>query len=174
MTTPTIKKDQAQQQAERARDSAGQAVDKAKEGVGHAADAARESFGQAADKARDAASQAGQAVSSAASAATQAVGQAATSAAHTVGHKAEQATTAVGSGMQHLADTVRHQGPESGMLGSASHAVADTLDQTGKYIEDRNLSGMMDDVTGLIKRNPIPAVMVGLGVGFLLGRLLRS
>jgi len=76
--------------------------------------------------------------------------------------------------MQSLADTVRQHTPESGVLGSASRSVADTLDQTGKYVEDRNLSGMMDDVTGLIKRNPIPAVLIGLGIGFLIGRTLRS
>jgi hypothetical protein len=161
--TPTTKKDQAQQHADKARESAGQAVDKAKEGAHNAADAAR-----------DAASHAGQAIGSAASAATQAVQNAASSAAHAVGHKAEQATSALGSGMQSLADTVRDRGPESGMLGSASHYVADTLDSTGRYIEDRNLSGMFDDVTGLIRRNPIPAVLVGMGIGFLLGRVLRS
>jgi hypothetical protein len=33
---------------------------------------------------------------------------------------------------------------------------------------------MMEDVTGLIKRNPIPAVLIGLGIGFMLGRMLRS
>jgi hypothetical protein len=60
------------------------------------------------------------------------------------------------------------------VLGSASHFVADKLDSAGQYVEDRNLSGMMDDVTGLIKRNPIPAVLIGLGIGFLLGRTLRS
>jgi ElaB/YqjD/DUF883 family membrane-anchored ribosome-binding protein len=76
--------------------------------------------------------------------------------------------------MQQLADTVRHQGPGSGMLGTATNYAADTLEQAGSYIEDRNLGGMMEDVTGLIRRNPIPAVLVGLGVGFLLGRVLRS
>jgi ElaB/YqjD/DUF883 family membrane-anchored ribosome-binding protein len=174
MSTPTFKKDQAQQQADKARESAGQAVDKAREGASHAADAARGDLSQAADKARDAASHAGQAVTSAASAAGHAVKDAASSAAHTVGQKAEQATTAVGSGMQSLADTVRHKGPEGGVLGTASEYVAETLDETGKYIEDKNLKGMMDDMTGLIKRNPIPAVLIGLGIGFLLGRTLRS
>jgi hypothetical protein len=174
MTTPTIKKDQAQQHADKAQQSAGQAVDRAKEGAHQAVDAAREGFGQAADKAKDAASHAGQALQNAASAAGQTVQQAASSAAHTVGHKAEQATSAVGSGMQQLADTVRDKAPDSGVLGSAAQYAADTLDETGKYIHDKNLSGMMDDVTGLIKRNPIPAVLIGLGVGFLLGRALRS
>jgi hypothetical protein len=173
MTTPTIKKDQAQQQAEKARESAGQAADRAREGVSQASDAAREGFSQAADKAREAASHAGQAVQHAASAAGQAVQQTASNVGHTVAHKAEQATSAVGSGMQSLAETVRKQGPDSGALGTASHRVADTLDSTGQYIQDRNLPGMMDDLTGLIKRNPIPAVFIGLGIGFLLGRVLR-
>jgi len=175
MTIPTsTKKDQAQQHADQARQSAGQAVDKAKEGAGHAADAAREGVGQAADRARDAASHAGQAVQSAAAAAGQTVQNAASSAAHTIGHKAEQATSAVGSGMQSLADTVRDRAPDSGMLGSAAGYAADTLENTGRYIEDRNLTGMMDDLTGMIKRNPMPAVLIGLGIGFLLGRTLRS
>jgi hypothetical protein len=60
------------------------------------------------------------------------------------------------------------------MLGSATRAVADGLEGTGKYLEDKNLSGMMDDMTGLIKRNPIPAVLLGLGIGFLVGRALSS
>jgi ElaB/YqjD/DUF883 family membrane-anchored ribosome-binding protein len=152
MSSPTAKKDQAQQHADQARHSAGQAVDKAKEGFGQAADKAREAAGQAGEALRDTASATGQAVA----------------------NKAEQATAAVGSGMHNLADTVRQHTPESGMLGSASRSVADTLDTTGRYIEDRNLSGMMEDLTGLVRRNPIPAVLIGLGVGFLLGRALRS
>jgi hypothetical protein len=33
---------------------------------------------------------------------------------------------------------------------------------------------MMDDIGGLIKRNPLPAVLLALGVGFLVGRALSS
>jgi ElaB/YqjD/DUF883 family membrane-anchored ribosome-binding protein len=152
MSSPTTKKDQAQQHADQARQAAGQAAERAREGVSQAADKAREAAGNVGEAARHAAS---------------AVGQ-------TVGQRAEGATSTVGSGMQSLADTVRQHTPDSGMLGSASGYVADTLDQTGRYIEERNLSGMMDDMTELIKRNPIPAVLIGLGIGFLLGRTLRS
>jgi hypothetical protein len=60
------------------------------------------------------------------------------------------------------------------MLGSASKSVADAIDNAGKYVEDKNLHGMMDDVTGLIKRNPVPALLLGLGIGFLIGRALSS
>ena len=31
-----------------------------------------------------------------------------------------------------------------------------------------------DDLTNLIRRNPIPALLLGVGVGFLLARAIRS
>jgi hypothetical protein len=120
---------------------------------------AKEQAGQAIDKVKDAASHAGEAVSSAASA---------------VGQKAEDAVGAVGHGIQNLAGQVRDTGPKEGMLGTATRTVADSLEGTGKYIEDKNLHGMVDDVTGLIKRNPIPALLLAVGIGFLVGRALSN
>jgi len=102
------------------------------------------------------------------------VGETVQHAAQAVGQKAEDATAAVGSGIQSMAAKVREKGPHEGMLGSATQTVASAIDETGKYLHDKNLSGMMDDMTGLIKRNPIPAVLIGLGVGFLIGRVLSS
>jgi hypothetical protein len=135
---------------------------------------AKEQAGQAVEKGREAASHAGESLSSAASAVGQAVSNKASDAAHVVGQKAEDATSAVGQGMQTAADKVREYTPNEGMLGSASRSVAGAIDSAGKYVEDKNLSGMVDDVTNLIKRNPLPALLVGLGVGFLIGRVLSS
>jgi ElaB/YqjD/DUF883 family membrane-anchored ribosome-binding protein len=120
---------------------------------------AREAAGHVADKAGDLTSQASDAVKGAA---------------NYVGQKAEDATAAVGQSVQSAAGTVRDSGPNSGVLGSATRAVADTMEGAGKYLEDKNLHGMVDDMTGLIKRNPIPAVLIGLGIGFLVGRALSS
>jgi hypothetical protein len=120
---------------------------------------ARDQAGQAVDKARDAASHAGEAMSSAAQA---------------VGQKAEDATASVGRSLEGVAQTVRDQGPNAGVLGTATHTVADAIEGTGKYLEDKNLHGMMEDVTGLITRNPIPAVLIGMGIGFLVGRALAG
>jgi hypothetical protein len=52
--------------------------------------------------------------------------------------------------------------------------VADTLETGGRYLQEHGLSGIGDDFSNLIRRNPIPAVLVGIGVGFLLARSLRS
>jgi len=91
-----------------------------------------------------------------------------------LGQKAEGAAEAVGSGMQSLAGTIRDRGPQGGMLGGAASGVASALDSSGRYLEEQGLSGIADDVTNLIRRNPIPAMLIGVGLGFLLARLTRS
>jgi hypothetical protein len=95
-------------------------------------------------------------------------------AASTVGRSAEDATHAVGRGMESLADTVRQNLPREGVIGSAASTVASSLETGGRYLEKEGLQGMADDLTGLIRRNPIPALLVGIGLGFFLARLTRS
>jgi len=146
-----------------AQNEANKALDKGREAAGHATEAAR-----------DAASSVGQAASNLASSVGHSVSQKAGDVAHNVGQRAEDATSALGSGISSLAGTVRDSAPQSGMLGTAGRQVADTMDTVGHYVSDKNLSGMMDDVTGLVRRNPIPALLIGLGVGFLIGRVLSS
>jgi hypothetical protein len=120
---------------------------KAQETAGNVVDKAKQVAGNVADKARDVAS--------------------------AVGDKAESATQAVGSGMQSLAGTIRDKGPQGGVLGGAASGVAGALESSGRYLEQEGLSGMAEDLTNLIRRNPIPAVLVGVGLGFLLARLTR-
>jgi len=122
------------------------------------------------EKAKDVAQQAGDKAKEAAST----VGDMASSAASSVGKTADKWTSATGSGMKNLGDTLEEKGPHGGMLGSASHAVASTLAEGGKYLEREGLSGMMEDVTNLVRRNPMPAILVGIGLGYLIGRTLGS
>ena len=144
---------------DKAKDAASTAYDKAKDTASTAVDKAKDVAGTAYDRAKDMAGQAGEAISSAAS---------------TVGKRAEDATASAGHGMQSLAGTMREQGPSSGMLGQATRGVAGALEQGGRYLEEKHLSGMADDLTSVIKNHPIPALLIGLGVGFLLGRAIRS
>jgi ElaB/YqjD/DUF883 family membrane-anchored ribosome-binding protein len=120
-------------------------------------------------KAQDFAHQAGQKVQDFAHSASQRVQDAASN----VGQRAEDAASSLGSGLQNAADRVRDKLPREGMLGRASGAVADALDSTGRYIEEKNITGIASDVTDVIRRNPIPAVLVAVGLGFLLGRTMR-
>jgi len=157
------------QAGQTAQDAARVAGQKAQDFAQTAGQKAQDFTQAAGQKAQDFAHAAGQKVQEVASAATQKVQDAAA----TVGHKAEDATAAVGRGLETAADKVRGNLPREGMLGRASGAVADTLDRTGHYIEERNIRGIANDVTEVIRRNPIPAVLVAVGLGFLLGRTLR-
>jgi ElaB/YqjD/DUF883 family membrane-anchored ribosome-binding protein len=158
------------QAGQTARD-AGQTAGQKAEDLAHAAGQKAADLANAAgQKASDLAHTAGQKASDL----THAAGQKVQDAARTVGHKAEDATSAVGSSFQTAADKVREKLPHEGMLGKASEAVADALDRSGHYIQEKNIRGMADDVTEVIKRNPIPAVFIAVGLGYLLGRTLRS
>ena len=116
---------------------------------------AKEAASNLTDKAKDAAS---------------AVGQRMSDTAGYVGHRAEDATAAAGGGLKSLASQVRQNAPHEGMLGSAASGVASALDRTGDYLREQGLSGMANDFTNLIRRNPIPALFIGVAVGFLIAR----
>jgi hypothetical protein len=60
------------------------------------------------------------------------------------------------------------------MLGSAASRVADTLDSGARYLEQEGLSGMAGDVTEMVRRNPIPALLIAVAVGVLIARATRS
>lgn len=128
--------------------------------------AAKEVAGSVADKAGEVASRAREVASTVADKA----GEVATS----IGNKAVEAKSAVGSGMKSLADSIREKTPGAGMLGSASTAMADTLESGGRYLQHHSLGAIGEDLTGVIRKHPVPAIMSGICLGYLIGRALRS
>jgi ElaB/YqjD/DUF883 family membrane-anchored ribosome-binding protein len=143
------------QVTEKAKEFGSQAADKAKDLGSHAADKAKDLGGQVMDKAKEAMSS---------------VGETATN----LGKKADEYTATAGTSVKQFGDRIEEQGPHGGMLGQATHAVADTFRTSGQYIEEHKLSGMAEDMAGMIRRNPLPAVCIGFGIGFLLGRAMRA
>lgn len=89
-----------------------------------------------------------------------------------IGTKADQATAAAGRGIQSAADTIRENTPNEGILGSAAEAVSSTVERGGRYLEEKRISGMMDDLTDTIRNHPVPALLIAVGVGFLLARAM--
>jgi len=159
MANPTSTKDFGHTAADKAKEAANTAFDKTKEAAHTAYDKTKEATGTMLDKAKETASSVGDAIGSAASSA---------------GKTADRLAASAGTGVKHLGETIREKGPHDGMLAGATQAVGNTLEEGGKYLEQEGFSGMMDDVTDLIRRNPVPAVLVGIGIGFLIGRTLGS
>jgi ElaB/YqjD/DUF883 family membrane-anchored ribosome-binding protein len=102
------------------------------------------------------------------------VGEMATQAVCAAGKKADDLTATAGSDIKKWGDQLSEKTPHQGLIGQASQAVAGTLQESGLYLEEAKLSGVANDVSKLIQRNPVPAVFIGFGLGFLLGRALRS
>ena len=130
----------------------------------------KEDWNQAANKAREAAAGVGEMASQAACA----VGSMASHAACDVGKKADDLTASAGIGIQELGDRLSKNTPHSGVLGSASQAVARSVKDSGEYLEGAKLSGMTEDFAQLIRKNPLPAVFIALGLGWFVARKLRS
>jgi len=102
------------------------------------------------------------------------VQQKAGDAASFVGQKAEDAAGAVGQRMQSAAGSIRRSGPQEGMLGNASSVLASTLENAGRELQEHGLSGVADDLTNMIRRHPVPSILIGIGVGFLLARTMTK
>jgi hypothetical protein len=128
----------------KAQDLGQTAMSQARETASNVAEKARDTASGMADRARDAAGY--------------------------VGQRADDATAAAGGQLKSLAGQVRQRAPHEGMLGSASEGVASALDRTGDYLREQGLSGMAEDFTNLIRRNPIPALLIGVAFGFLVAR----
>jgi len=88
--------------------------------------------------------------------------------------KAGQSMSAVGEKIGSLAETIRGRAPHEGAMGTAATTVANKLDAAGSYLQEKDVDHMMGDLTGVIRRYPIPALLIGLGIGYLLaGRARR-
>jgi len=86
---------------------------------------------------------------------------------------ANQATSAVGEQLGSLAGTMRDKAPGEGTAGRAATAVADTLSAAGSYLQEKKVEHVAGDVADLIRRYPIPSLLIGLGIGYLLARSTR-
>lgn len=87
--------------------------------------------------------------------------------------KTSQPGSAVGEKIGSLADTLREKAPHEGKMGTAATAVAERLGAAGSYLQEKNLEHVMGDLSDMIRRHPIPALLIGLGIGYLLARGAR-
>jgi uncharacterized protein YjbJ (UPF0337 family) len=87
---------------------------------------------------------------------------------------AAQSVSAVGEKIGSLADAIREKAPHEGAIGTAATTVANKLGAAGSYLQEKKMDHMVGDLTGMIRRYPIPALLIGLGIGYLLaGRARR-
>ena len=89
------------------------------------------------------------------------------------------ATTAVAGGLESAqgaiatATTAVAGGVESaqGAIATATTAVADGVESASSYLQERKFEDMATDLTALIRQYPVPSLLVGMGLGYILARL---
>lgn len=86
---------------------------------------------------------------------------------------ASQPISAVGEKIGSLADVIRDKAPHEGTVGTAASAVAGKLDAAGSYLQTKDFDHMVSDLSGMIRRYPIPSLLIGLGIGYLLAKSTR-
>jgi len=98
------------------------------------------------------------------------LGTMATDAATEAGKRADEFVSAAGAQIQGFSRKMSEAGPQSGILRDASQAVANTVRSGGDYLHDQKFSGISDDLAKVIQRNPISAVLIALGIGWVIAR----
>jgi len=83
-----------------------------------------------------------------------------------IGERAQDAMQAVQSGIKQAGETIRDYVP-------SGSRVSDAFSSTRGYLQD-NLGNVGEDLTSMVRRNPIPALLCAAALGFMLARVTRS
>ncbi|HWP59433.1 MAG TPA: hypothetical protein VNL14_16185 [Candidatus Acidoferrales bacterium] len=86
--------------------------------------------------------------------------------------RAREVSSRLGHKVREFASTLREKSPAD-KVRATTDKFAERLEHAGLYLEDRGFQGMIDDLTGLIRKYPMQTLLVGLGIGFLLSRRRR-
>jgi hypothetical protein len=55
---------------------------------------------------------------------------------------------------------------------TAASTVTDTVKGAGAYLQEKGMGQITGDLAALVRRYPLPSLLVGLGIGYVLGRSL--
>jgi len=76
--------------------------------------------------------------------------------------------------LKSTADLVRNCGHiSSKAMTDVAGRTAEKLESTANYVRDHDFRGMFGDIGRAIRRNPTPALIGAIGLGFLLGSALK-
>jgi ElaB/YqjD/DUF883 family membrane-anchored ribosome-binding protein len=66
------------------------------------------------------------------------------------------------------------KGRAGDLASDVGRRVTETYEVGRDYVRERGLGGLADDAADVVRRNPIPSVLIGFGLGFLLGCMRRD
>jgi len=91
----------------------------------------------------------------------------------TAATKANDAATAVGDKIGSMANVIRENAPHDGAVANVATAVVDGLESTSSYLKEKKFDHVAKDVTALVRTYPVQSLLIGIGLGYWLGRRPR-
>ena|SRR5947209_861978 len=87
----------------------------------------------------------------------------------------EKAKDMASSVSEKAQDTLSSLGERASDVASdVGRRAGDAWETSRDYITNEGFSGILDDVSEVIRRNPIPALCIGFGLGFILARAFKE
>ncbi|HSE85952.1 MAG TPA: hypothetical protein VLJ79_07020, partial [Candidatus Binatia bacterium] len=88
----------------------------------------------------------------------------------TAASKANNAANVVGAKMGSLAGGIRKHAPRDGAIAKTATTVADRLESTGAYLQEKRFQDLPERFTRLVRTYPLQSLLVGFALGYLLAR----
>jgi ElaB/YqjD/DUF883 family membrane-anchored ribosome-binding protein len=79
--------------------------------------------------------------------------------------RVDEATTRAGKRVETMGRAAQDR------VNQAADKLTAKTDAVGSYLQDHDVAEMADDVAEVIRRYPVQSLLVGLGVGFMIGRM---
>lgn len=89
----------------------------------------------------------------------------------------DQQRQTAASGLDAAASTLHESAeklPGGEKVSRAAHATADKVQQTADYVREHDVSAMVQDIQGVVRRYPGESLLAAAAVGFLVGRLFAT
>jgi hypothetical protein len=83
--------------------------------------------------------------------------------------KINDVMSGTGQQLSSLAQAIRKHTTKS-PVDNATNATADALERSGRYLQDQDVDGIRGGLEKMIRRYPIPALLISAGVSFVLAR----
>ena len=87
--------------------------------------------------------------------------------------KANEAATVVGGKIGSMANAIRDNAPHDGAVANVATSVVDGLESASSYLKEKKFDHVAKDVTALVRSYPVQSLLIGIGLGYLLGRRPR-
>jgi len=91
--------------------------------------------------------------------------------------KVNESRTSAANGLASAASTIHQKAdtlPGGDTVHSMAHTTADKLAATADYVRSHEMKDVIADLEQVVRRNPGPALLAAVAVGFMAGRMFRE